>query len=141
IAARRCARATGVQATFPSAVRMVQLGASRSSSAGSQLFLPPVPTLSGKRKKAACLLQTMSETSLKGLLPFPAPEQFSLVAGGTLQTWATGFSLRLLLYATISKKCRVFSMVRIKINGRRSPAVGSGSRLENSQYRFAVEKN
>ncbi len=32
-------------------------------------------------------------------------------------------------------------MVRIKINGRCRPAVGSGSRLENPQYRFAIEKN
>src|SRR5271166_737587 len=42
-------------------------------------------------RKAACLPRRVSETSLKGLLPFPVPEQFSPVAAGTLQTWPTGF--------------------------------------------------
>ena len=129
------------RATSRPAVRMVRLGASRSSSTGFQLFPPPVPTLSGRRKKAACLLQTVSKTSLKGPRRFPVPEQFSPVAGGTLQTLATGFSLRLLLYATISEKCRVFSMLQIKINGRCSPGVGSGSSSENPQYRFAIGMN
>jgi hypothetical protein len=76
-------------------------------------------------------------TSLKGSRPFPVPEQLFPVAGGTLQTLATGFSLRLLLYATISKKCRVFSIVRMKINGRCSPVVGSGSSTGKSAISFS----
>ena len=90
-------RLTVVQATSLSAPRMVPLEASRSSSAGFRLFLPPVPVPCGRTKKAACLLQTVSEKFPKGLLPFPVPEQFFPASGGTLQTWATGFSLRLLL--------------------------------------------
>src|SRR5580692_11046303 len=80
------ARLNAVLATFLSALRRVQLEASRSSSTEFQLFLPPAPVLSGKPKKVACLLQTVSATFLKGLLPFPVPEQFASVAGGTLQT-------------------------------------------------------
>ena len=88
---------TGGSAPFRSAARMVRLGASRSFSAESQLFLLPVPVPSGMRKKAACPLRTVSETSLKGLLPFPVPEQFAPVAGGTLQTWPTGIRSVLIL--------------------------------------------
>src|ERR1700692_2915642 len=94
---------SGVQATFLSAVRTVQLEASHSFSAGSRLFLPPVPIPCGRRKKAASLLRTVSEISPKGPLPFPVPEQFSPVAEGTLQTWATGFAPSLIvmqLFAT-----------------------------------------
>src|SRR4030081_545702 len=47
---------SGVQATFLSAARMVRPGAFRSSSAGSRLSLPPAPTLSGTRLRAACPL-------------------------------------------------------------------------------------
>ena len=82
---------TGEQGPFLIAARMLQPEASRSSSAGSRPFLQPAPALSGRRMRAACLLQRVSETSLKGPLPFPVPELFSPVAGGTLQTWPTGF--------------------------------------------------
>src|SRR5579872_3057323 len=87
---------------------MVRLGASRSSSAESQLFLPHVPVPSGRRMKAACPLQTASEISPKGPLLFPVPEQFAPVAGDTLQTWPTGFSLRTYLNAMKSCACPVF---------------------------------
>src|ERR1700722_20347551 len=80
---------TGVPASFLPAARMVQLEASRSSSAGSRPFLPLVPIPCGRLKKGAFPLRRVSETFPKGLLPFPAPEQFSPVAGGTPQTWAT----------------------------------------------------
>src|ERR1700733_5311383 len=47
----------GVQATFPSALRMVRLEASRSFSKGSQLFLPPVPAPSDRLRRAPSLLR------------------------------------------------------------------------------------
>src|SRR5436190_1761047 len=82
-------------ATLLSAVRTVQPEASRSSSAGFRLFPRPAPVPSDMRKTTACLLQTVSAIFPKALRLFPVPEQSSLTAGGTLQTWATGFSLRL----------------------------------------------
>src|SRR3954469_14745774 len=77
---------TGVQTPCPTAARKVRIGTSRSSSAESQLCLLLVPALFCTRKRAACLLQTASAIFLKGPLPFPVPEQFSPVAGDTLQT-------------------------------------------------------
>src|ERR1039458_2255432 len=115
---QRYARLTGVQTTFLSALRMVQLEASRSSSAEFRLFLLLVPVPSGMRKKAACLLQAVSETSPKGLLPFPVPEQSFPVAGGTLQTLATGFRSVFYCNATNLKKCPVFLMRRTNKNDR-----------------------
>src|SRR5436305_9772417 len=91
-------RFTGGQMLFRSAARMARLGASRFSSAEFQLFLPPVPVPSGRRKKAACPLQRVLETSPKGLLPFPVPEQSAPDAGDTLQIWPTGFRSVLILY-------------------------------------------
>src|SRR5438309_11070580 len=88
---------------------MLRPGASRFSSAESRLFLLPVPTPSGRWKRVACLLQRAPVTSLKGPLPFPVPEQFSPVAGDTLQTWATGFAPSVYLNATIMIGCPVFS--------------------------------
>src|SRR5579871_5153603 len=45
--------------------------------------------------KAASLLQRALRISPEGFRPAPVPEQFSPVAGDTLQIWPTGFSLRL----------------------------------------------
>ena len=73
------------------AARMVRAGGSRFSSREFQPFPPPVRVLSGMRKKAASPLQRVSAIFLEGLLPSPAPEQFSPVAGGTPQIWPTGF--------------------------------------------------
>src|SRR5579872_370268 len=87
---------------------MVRLAASRSSSAESRLCLPHVPVPSDRRKKAACPLQRASETSPKGPLPFPVPEQFAPVAGGTLQTWPTEFRSDTYLNAMKSRSCPVF---------------------------------
>ncbi len=134
-------RLTVVQATFLSAPRMVRLEASRSSSAGSQLCLRPVPILSGRLKKAACLLQTVSEIFPEGLLPFPAPEQFSPVAEGTLQIWATGFRSVSYCNAGICIKSPVFFLRSIEINEPFIPGAGHGSRTENLQYRFAMALN
>src|SRR4029077_8941455 len=66
--------------------RMVRPGVSRSSSAGLLLYLPPAPVPSGRRKKAAFLLQRASETFPGEPLPSPVPELFFPVAGDTLQT-------------------------------------------------------
>jgi hypothetical protein len=111
-------RLTGGQATSLSALRMVQLEASRSSSAESRPYLPPVPVLSGRKKRAACLLQTVSEISPKGLLPFPVPELFSPVAGGTLQTWPTGFRSVSYCNAPLRDESPVFLMRRTHKNDR-----------------------
>ena len=133
---------TVVRPTFPSAVRMVQLEASRSFSAESQLFPPPVRVLSGRRKKAACLLRTASETSPEGLLPFPVPEQFSPVAGGTLQILATGFSLRLsIVMHRVRRSVQSFLWDgSIKTHGT-VPLWETVLRRENLQYRYAAEMN
>src|ERR1700721_2520671 len=106
--------ASGGRATFLSAVPTVRPEASHSFSAESRLFPPPVPIPCGRRKKAASLLRTVSETSPKGFLPFPGPEQFSPVAEGTLQTWATGFTPYRNCNATFCTRCLVFSMGSIR---------------------------
>src|SRR5579864_3206706 len=88
--------------------RRVRLEASRFSSAGSQLCPQPVPILSGRRKRAACLPQTASETSPEERLLFPVPEQSFPVAGDTLQTWPTGICSCFYFNATSPGKCPVF---------------------------------
>jgi hypothetical protein len=120
---------------------MVQPEASRSSSAEFLLFLPPVPIPSGRLKKAACLLRTVSETSPEGLLPFPVPEQSSPVAGGTLQTLATGFCSVSYCNATKCKKCPVFLMGWIDKNGFAVPRWEMVSGRKDLQYRFPIEMN
>jgi len=120
---------------------MVQPEASRSSSAEFLLFLPPVPIPSGRLKKAACLLRTVSETSPEGLRPFPVPEQSSPVAGGTLQTLATGFCSVSYCNATKCRKCPVFLMRWIDKNGLAVPWWEAVSGRKDLQYRFAIEMN
>src|SRR5208283_1918218 len=66
--------------------RTIQFGAFRSVLTESLLSLPLPPTVSGRSRKVACLLQTASETSLEEPPLFPVPEQSSRDARGTLQT-------------------------------------------------------
>src|SRR6202165_3792984 len=80
------------QTLSPSSARTAQLEAFRFASAGFPPCLPPVPTPCGRRRKAACLPRTRSETSRGAPLPFPVPEQFFPDAEGILQTWPTGFA-------------------------------------------------
>ena len=86
------------------AARMVRAGGSRFSSREFQLFPPLARVLSGMRKKAAFPLQRVSAIFREGLRPSPAPEQFSPVAGGTLQIWPTGF--RSLPSIVMQRNCR-----------------------------------
>ncbi len=121
---------------------MVQLEASRSFSAEFLLFLPPVPVLFGRRTKAACPLRTASETSPEGLLPFPVPEQFSPVAGDTLQIWATGFSLRLsIVMQDFGKRVQSFLWDGSIKTHPTVPLWETVLRPENLQYRYVVGIN
>src|ERR1019366_6104617 len=69
-----------------SGARTVQFGAFRSVLTESQLFLPLPPIVSGKSRKAACLLRRELEISPVEPPLFPAPGRSSLTARGIPQT-------------------------------------------------------
>src|ERR1017187_3459685 len=74
--------------------RTVQFGAFRSVLTESLLFLPLPPVAYGRSRKAACPLQTASETSPVEPPLFPVPGRSSQDARGNLQT----SPIHLLLY-------------------------------------------
>ena len=63
--------------------------ACRSASAGSPLYLRPLPVLSGRNLRASCPRRRAPTPDPEKHRPFPVPRRSFPVDPGTLQTWAS----------------------------------------------------